>query len=105
MIEMFIPDEKVNEFNTYHTFVVQTRYRDELKKYLSSNGISTAIHYPVPIHLQPASKKLGYKEGNFPITEKQSKEILTLPINQYLTTIDLEHVISVMNQFEREVLN
>ena len=102
---MFIPEEKADEFNTYHTFVVQTKYRDELMEYLSLNGIATAIHYPVPIHLQPASKKLGYKTGDFPITEKQSKEILTLPVNQYLTKIDLELVISVINQFEREVLN
>jgi dTDP-4-amino-4,6-dideoxygalactose transaminase len=102
---MFIPEEKVDEFNTYHTFVVQTEHRDKLMEYLSLNGIATTIHYPVPIHLQPASKKLGYKTGDFPITENQSKEILTLPVNQYLTKIDLEYVISVINQFEREVLN
>ena len=102
---MFIPEEKVDEFNTYHTFVVQTKHRDKLMEYLSLKGIATTIHYPVPIHLQPASKKLGYKTGDFPITENQSKEILTLPANQYLTKIDLEYVISVINQFEREVLN
>ena len=102
MTEMFIPDEKVNEFNTYHTFVVQTKYRDELKQYLSSKGIDTAIHYPIPIHLQPASKKMGYKVGDFPITEEQSSEILTLPVNQYLTSFDLKRIISAINQFERE---
>ena len=102
---IFIPEEKESEYNVYHTFVVQTKYRDELKEYLSKNDIVTAIHYPVPIHLQPAAKNLGYKVGDFPVTEKQSKEILTLPVNQYLTKIDLELVISVINQFEREVLN
>ena len=54
---MFFPLEKKEEFNTYHTFVVQVDKRDELKKYLNKNGISTAIHYPIPIHLQPAYKK------------------------------------------------
>ena len=93
----------LDEFNTYHTFVVQTKYRDELKEYLSKNEIDTAIHYPVPIHLQPAAKKLGYKVGDFPVTEKQSKEILTLPINQYLEKNDLERIISVVNQFQNKV--
>ena len=103
MPEMYIPEDKVDEFNTYHTFVVQTKYRDKLKAYLSSKGIDTAIHYPVPIHLQPASKKLGYKAGDFPITEKQSKEILTLPINQHLTGVELEFIISSINQFQEEI--
>jgi len=100
---LFIPKEKDSEYNVYHTFVLQTKYRDKLKEYLSKNGIDTAIHYPVPIHLQPAAKKLGYKVGDFPITEKQSKEILTLPVNQYLEKNDLDRIISVINQFESKV--
>ena len=97
---LFIPAEKNSEYNVYHTFVLQSKYRDELKEYLSKNEIDTAIHYPVPIHLQPAAKKLGYKVGDFPVTEKQSKEILTLPVNQYLEKIELERIISVINQFK-----
>ena len=97
--KIFIPKEQSYEYNTYHTFVLQTDLRDELQAYLLSNGIGSAIHYPVPIHLQPASKKLGYKEGDFPITEKQSKQILTLPINQSLSDNDLERVISKINAF------
>ena len=98
--DLFIPEEKNSEYNVYHTFVIQSKYRDELKEHLSKNAIDTAIHYPVPIHLQPAAKKLGYKVGDFPVTEKQSKEILTLPVNQYLEKIDLERIISVVNQFQ-----
>ena len=102
---MYIPEEKTYEYNTYHTFVVQTEHRDKLKEYLFSNGIDTAIHYPIPIHLQPATKKLGYKVGDFPITEKQSKEILTLPVNQYLNEEELDRINSVVNEFERKVLH
>lgn len=97
--KIFIPDEKDYEFNTYHTFVIQTEHRNELKDFLSKNGIGTAIHYPIPIHLQPASRKLGFKKGDFPITEKQSKEILTLPINQSLTRSNLDMIISKINEF------
>jgi dTDP-4-amino-4,6-dideoxygalactose transaminase len=97
--KIFIPEEQTHEYNTYHTFVLQTHYRDELKEHLLSNGIGSAIHYPIPIHLQPASKKLGYKKRDFPITEKQSKQILTLPINQSLSGDDLGRIISKINEF------
>jgi dTDP-4-amino-4,6-dideoxygalactose transaminase len=91
--------EKKNEFNTYHTFIIHSKKRDNLKNYLLKKGIETAIHYPVPIHLQPAAKKLNYKRGDFPVTEKQSKEILTLPINQYLNKKDILYVCKIINEF------
>jgi len=97
--DLYIPEEKDSEYNVYHTFVIQTKYRDELKQYLSKNEIDSAIHYPVPIHLQPAAKKLGYKIGDFPVTEKQAKEILTLPINQYLLDNELDRIITGINNF------
>ena len=100
---LFFPKEKDSEYNTYHTFVIQTKYRDELKAYLSVNNIDTAIHYPFPIHLQPASKKLGYQAGDFPITERQSKEILTLPVNQYITETDIQRIIKALNDFKSSV--
>ncbi len=102
---LFIPEEKDSEYNVYHTFVIQTKYRDELKEYLSKHEIDTAIHYPVPIHLQPAAKKLGHKVGDFPITERQSKEILTLPVNQYLAKADLERIVQIINDFQEKILN
>ena len=96
---IFFPDETKNEFNTYHTFVIQVPNRDRLRKYLSHKGIGTSIHYPIPIHLQPASKKLGYKRGDFIKTESQSKKILTLPINQYLTEKELIYISESINNF------
>jgi dTDP-4-amino-4,6-dideoxygalactose transaminase len=96
---IYIPQEQVYEFNSYHTFVIQTDRRDELKDHLSKNNIGSAIHYPVPIHLQPASKNLGYQLGDFPVSEKQSQQILTLPINQSLTSDNLNKIISTVNAF------
>jgi len=98
--DIFTYQEEAHEYNTYHTFVLQTNYRDELQKYLLSRGIKTTVHYPIPIHLQPASRRLGYKEGDLPVTEKQAHEILSLPIHQYLTDIDLERVINTVNSFK-----
>ena len=66
---------------------------------LAMKGIRTAIHYPIPIHLQPAAQGLGYKGGQFPVTERQAERILTLPIHQFLSTDDIEYVAETVNGF------
>lgn len=91
--------KKKNEYNTYHTFVIQVKKRNQLKKYLKKYNIDTSIHYPVPIHLQPAAKKLGYKKGDFVKTEEQSKKILTLPINQHLKFEEIKFISQKINHF------
>ena len=96
---IFMPKENSNEFNTYHTFVIQVAKRDKLKKYLEKKGIETSIHYPIPIHLQPAAKKLGYKLGDFKVTEMQSKKILTLPVNQFIKKNELKKICKEINNF------
>ena len=67
--------------------------------YLIKNGIGCNIHYPIPIHLQPAAKFLNYKLGDFPIVEKQSKEILSLPINENLTEDNIIFISNLINSF------
>ena len=96
---VFVPDDDPRERNSYHTFVVQVDRRDELIAHLTSCGIGTAIHYPIPIHLQSAAKYLGHSLGSFPVTEQQSKRILTLPINQFLTHDQISEVASEINKF------
>jgi dTDP-4-amino-4,6-dideoxygalactose transaminase len=68
----------------YHLYVVRLQNRDELMKQFASIGIGTGIHYPIPLHLQDAYKTLGYKEGDFAITEKVAKEIVSLPMYPHL---------------------
>ena len=96
---IFIPKENKKEFNTYHTFVVQVNNRNLLQKYLKKKGIGTAIHYPIPIHMQPAFKKLNYKINKLPKTERQSKKIITLPIHQYLKNSDIKKICNEINNF------
>ena len=60
------------------------KFRDKLKIYLEKKNIETKIHYPLPLHLQKPSIKMGYKKGNFPNSELQSKELLTIPVHQFL---------------------
>lgn len=97
--KIYSPDDTDEYFNTYHTFVVQLDNRDEAQKFLAERGIQTAIHYPVPIHLQPAAKNLGYNLGDFPETEAQAKKILSLPINQFLDPYQIETVANTINDF------
>lgn len=94
-------DEKKYQFNTYHTFVIQTKERDSLIKFLKTKGVETAIHYPIPIHLQPAAKFLGYCKGSFPAAEKQSREIITLPVHQNLKHTSIKKIVNLMNNFKR----
>jgi dTDP-4-amino-4,6-dideoxygalactose transaminase len=99
--KVFVPPCRQDEFNTFHTFVIQAERRDELQRHLREIGIKTAIHYPVPIHLQPAAAGLGYSKGDFPATEHQAERILTLPVNQYMSAADVEAVAAEVLDFYR----
>jgi dTDP-4-amino-4,6-dideoxygalactose transaminase len=98
-LPIFIPPCRNIEFNTFHTFVIQTDRRDELQKFLAGKGIETAIHYPVPIHLQPAAAHLGHRRGTFPVTERQAERILTLPVNQFLSASDIGYICAHVREF------
>ena len=65
---------------SYYVYVIKTKNRDDLKKHLEAAGISSGVHYPIPLHLQPAFSYLGHKEGDFPVAERISKEILSIPM-------------------------
>lgn len=75
-----------NGDSVYHIFAIRTKKRDKISQHLKNNGIDTGIHYPMPIHLQPIYRKLfGYKEGDFPESEKFSMEVLSLPMFPEIT--------------------
>ncbi|NSW52431.1 MAG: DegT/DnrJ/EryC1/StrS family aminotransferase [Anaerolineae bacterium] len=69
----------------WHIFAVRVKQRDALMAYLEEHGISTGIHYPIPIHLQPAYENLGYKAGDFPVTEQIANELVSLPMYAEMT--------------------
>ena len=83
----------------YHQYTIRTPRRDQLKQFLNEGGIGTAVHYPTPMHLQPAFKYLGYKEGDFPEAEKAANEVLSLPIQQDLSDEEVNYVIDTIKQF------
>lgn len=93
------PKDEKEFFSTYHTYVIKVKHRDKLKTYLEKNGIKTSIHYPQPIHLQPAAIKLGLKKESFKNTEEQAKNILTLPVNQFLSIEQIKYISKKVNKF------
>ena len=97
-----VPPRKAQVRQVFHTYVVQVKDRDNLHEYLCSNGVEAKIHYPIPIHLQEACRYLGYKEGDFPQCEAQARSIITLPVHQHLTEIQLEYVAGKVGEFYGE---
>ncbi len=69
----------------YHLYIIRIKSRERLQAFLSENGIATGLHYPIPLHLQKAYANLGYKEGDFPVSEALASEILSLPMYPQLT--------------------
>ena len=91
-------DARRHVFYTYTVRVPGGR-RDALRKYLGDRGIGTQIHYPVPIHLQQSAEFLGYRQGDFPVTERVAEEVLSLPMFAELTDEQLERVAGAVRDF------
>ncbi len=97
---VIIPIKKTYSNHIYHLYVIRSKNRDKLRNFLNKNGIGTQIHYPKPIHLQEAYKNLGYKLGDFPVTEEYSSEILSLPMYPELKKEEVNQVITAINNFK-----
>jgi dTDP-4-amino-4,6-dideoxygalactose transaminase len=84
----------------WHLYVIRTDYREELQKFLGSRGIGTVIHYPIPVHMQPFYKDLGYKQGDFPVTEEYAPKIVSLPMFEHMTEAQVREVVDALKEFE-----
>ena len=83
-------------FHLYHIYV---KKGDKLKKFLVKNSVDAKVHYPTPIHLQPAAKYLKYKRGDFPVTENMANTSLSLPVHEFITKNDIEFVVNLISKF------
>ncbi|KKU75877.1 MAG: hypothetical protein UY01_C0002G0020 [Candidatus Nomurabacteria bacterium GW2011_GWB1_47_6] len=98
-----LPKVEKNKKHVFHQYTVRITkefkiLRNQLKIYLEKKGIASAIYYPMPLHLSPHLAKLGYKKGDFPVAERLSKEVLSLPVHPLLTKKDLKQIMSVIKQ-------
>jgi len=96
-----LPEIRSRGEHNFHLFVIRTPQRDELQAFLGNRGISTGIHYPVPLHLTKAYQDLGYPgPGSLPVSEKLSGEILSLPMYAELTPKQIERVVDTVLDFQ-----
>jgi len=96
---IILPVEKPYAKHVYHLYVIQATKRNELQSYLHEQGISTGLHYPVPLHLQPCFTHLGYKKGDFPNAEQISDNGLSLPMFAEMTDEQIGYVAEKIKKF------
>jgi dTDP-4-amino-4,6-dideoxygalactose transaminase len=89
-----VPAERPGSRHVYHVFAVRLPDRDAWRAKLAEAGIQTGVHYPIPVHLQPAYRDLGYSRGDFPVSETAAAEVLSLPMFPELTDAEIEDVAS-----------
>jgi len=93
-----IPAQADYARHVFHVYAVRTGDRQSLQRTLQANGVATGIHYPIPVHLQPAYSDLGYKAGQFPEAERAANEVLSLPMDPELSRTKLEMVAAAIRQ-------
>lgn len=103
--QITVPSRHTNRRQAFQIYVVRAQQRDALLRYLVEHFVEAKVHYPVPVHLQPPARALGYQRGDCPVAERQAGEILTLPAHEYLTTNGIpgedmvEHMIWLIRRF------
>ena len=97
--EMVLPVVANEATSAWHLYVIRAPRRDALLTYLKAQGIEAGIHYPVPLHLQPAYANLGYRQGDFPVTEAVADSCLSLPLYPEMTNSQQEYVVEQIHAF------
>lgn len=99
--EMMTPLEAPGRRHVYHLYVIRTSRRDPLLAHLNAKGIGAIIHYPIPLHRQPAYVSLGYGDTHLPVSDQAAAEVLSLPLYPELTDDQIEYVVEAIKEFIR----
>jgi dTDP-4-amino-4,6-dideoxygalactose transaminase len=94
-----IPRRRPGVKHVYHLYMVRAKRRDELLAFLHKKGVEAKVHYPIPVHLQKAAAYLGYRKGDFPVSEEDSHTVITLPAHQHLTQEQIDYTIEQIRCF------
>ncbi len=97
-LSLKIPQTPLGIRNVYHVYPILIEKRDQIQESLMSKGIQTNIHYPIPVHLQKAYSDLGYKVGDFPVTERACSQLLSLPLYPEMTEAQVDEVVEAVHQ-------
>lgn len=94
-----IPKRKPNLKEVFHLYTFLAEDRNNLAKYLIKNKVDAKIHYPKPMHLQPAAAKYGYGKGDFPMAEYASENIISLPVHEFVKADQINQIVDLINRF------
>jgi UDP-2-acetamido-2-deoxy-ribo-hexuluronate aminotransferase len=99
-LSLILPRVKPDRTSVWAQYSVRLKEgrRERVQAALKEAGIPTAVHYPMPLHLQECFAYLGYKKGDFPIAEKVSEEIVSLPMNPDLSNIEIDHIVEAVSE-------
>jgi dTDP-4-amino-4,6-dideoxygalactose transaminase len=91
-----LPVEPPGRRHVYHVYAARFSDREGVRRKLAEAGVATGIHYPVPVHLQPAYAELGGRDGDFPVAERAAREFLSLPLFPEITEDQIDTVVSAV---------
>ena len=97
--QIIIPNRDDDIYQVFHIYSICCQRRNELKNYLIKNGVDAKVHYPIPMHLQPAANYLDHKKGDFPIAERIADSTISLPVHEFITRDQQDHVIKLIKDF------
>ena len=97
--QITVPKRPKHIKQVYHIYVVRAQNRNQLQQFLIEKGIDAKVHYPVPMHLQPASKHYGYTEGDFPVAEKLCETVISFPVHEFITENEIRYVCDQVKSF------
>lgn len=97
-LSLNVPIEAEGRRHVWHLFVATHPERDRIRNELQARGVHTGLHYPIPLHLQKAYKHLGYREGDFPVSERVGRECLTLPLFAEMTAVQQDAVVEALKE-------
>ncbi|MFD1625111.1 DegT/DnrJ/EryC1/StrS family aminotransferase [Azospirillum griseum] len=97
-----IPPRNLRTRNVYLLYILFAERRDELLAHCVANGVEAKVHYPIPVYRQKALEFLGHRDGDFPVTDRHAREVITFPVDQHLSRAELDHVISTVRNFYRQ---
>lgn len=94
-----VPRRRPGVRHVYHLYMIRVQARDALLAHLHARGVEAKVHYPTPVHLQPAACNLGYRRGDFPVAERTSETVVTLPAHQHLSDEQIDYAIEQVRAF------
>jgi dTDP-3-amino-2,3,6-trideoxy-4-keto-D-glucose/dTDP-3-amino-3,4,6-trideoxy-alpha-D-glucose/dTDP-2,6-dideoxy-D-kanosamine transaminase len=97
-----VPAREPEFRQVFHIYVVRCEARDALQRHLVANGVDAKVHYPIPMHLQPAAKAFGYARGDFPVCERVVAEVLSLPVHEFISREQQDRVVSLIAAFYKD---